>query len=701
MASLKQTKIYGALEVYNGENKVNIAVDPENYPNGVMSIGRINIDGIEMYKSGDSLGITYPIATEMINATTVNASTITADEITELSTLTFTGNTGTISGLKTLSFETGSPGSNSITKVNSIELGGDDSKITNLSSLNMKSNGTISFSSLTSGTVIEGTKIKFMKPTPNTTSTILDASELNIGTGMLTGSTEPFRIRGSSNSIPDTSFPAVARNDRDLRIIAPTYISSGYDISYNPNTKENELFEKNILSIINNTLLIKSYNTIAHKDGVTAGANIIGYEYSEDDVASFDNEKIKIYKPLYGYGDNNTNGYGGITIARDDSSESEDKDKNITLTLSPTKISFNGRNPIIIGGDGNDYGDNLNNNYKSIAIGHKATNNADKGVSIGYNAVSSSNSVAIGNMANATGANSITIGAASGSGEENTGDYSIVIGNYKQPNPHSIAIGNMISNHYGSTGSTNGYNIVIGDYGKITGSYNVVVGARAQGTGSAGSEHSTSIGYSSKAYGNSAVAIGANASASKEGSVAIGQGASCDIAGDVSFKNTANLHAKSYLTDSDKMEKTDIKDFRDVSYLKLIMDLRPVSYRFNYRSDYAIENGNEEYLHKYGIQEYDKDAHSKAKKAHKRTHSGFIAQEVKAAIDKHFPNDDHLDIVSIHGIDTGIYQRGEVEEGYEKYSMNYSGLIPVLVKAIQEQQKEIEYLRTEIEKLKK
>lgn len=80
---------------------------------------------------------------------------------------------------------------------------------------------------------------------------------------------------------------------------------------------------------------------------------------------------------------------------------------------------------------------------------------------------------------------------------------------------------------------------------------------------------------------------------------------------------------------------------------------------------------------------------------------GFIAQDVKETIEKHFPNNDHLDIVSIDKMDTGEFQKGEVDAGYERYYMNYTALIPVLVKSIQEQQAEIEELKAEIAKLKK
>ena len=523
MASLKQSQIYGALKIYNGTNENNITIDP-------------NENGGKLTFSDD----------------------------------VYFG--------KAINFKSDSTNSNNIINVHSIEFNENGSEITKLNKLDMTSGGTITFSSPISGTVIEGTKIKFMKPFGDTTSTTLDASELDIGTGLLAGSTEPFRIRGSSNSIPEGSVDIV-RKDRELRIIAPTYISSGYDISYNPDTTEKELFEKNILSIINNTLLIKSYNKKAH--------STLGYEYNEEDVASFDNEKIIIYKPLYGCSDNDVNGYGGITIARNDSSESEVKDKNITLTLSPTKISFNGRNPIRIGGDDKTYSDSLNNNYKSIAIGHQSQTNADKAIAIGFKSNATLNSIAIGNEASCTGSNA----------------------------------------------------------------------------------------------------------------AAIGSGASCTETKRLQLPTDWRVFAGTTEI-SDRLDKTNIRELSN-SYTSFLMDLKPVTYNFNYRSNYTVKNPDPKFRDKYGIEEYDKTEHLKASKANKRTHVGFIAQDVKKTIEKHFPNNDHLDIVSIDKMDTGEFQRGEVDPGYERYYMNYSAMIPVLVKVLQEQQEEINYLKSEIEKLKK
>jgi hypothetical protein len=65
---------------------------------------------------------------------------------------------------------------------------------------------------------------------------------------------------------------------------------------------------------------------------------------------------------------------------------------------------------------------------------------------------------------------------------------------------------------------------------------------------------------------------------------------------------------------------------------------------------------------------------------------GFIAQDFKKAFD-----------------DVGSYARGVYEpedESKEKWQLDYGTLVPNLVKAIQEQQEQIQVLQNEIQQLK-
>ena len=76
----------------------------------------------------------------------------------------------------------------------------------------------------------------------------------------------------------------------------------------------------------------------------------------------------------------------------------------------------------------------------------------------------------------------------------------------------------------------------------------------------------------------------------------------------------------------------------------------------------------------------------------KKLQVGFIAQEVE----KIFPN------LVEDGVHPGKFNDKTKEEGepISYKAMNYIGLIPVLVKSIQEQQEMIQELKSEIEELK-
>jgi len=114
------------------------------------------------------------------------------------------------------------------------------------------------------------------------------------------------------------------------------------------------------------------------------------------------------------------------------------------------------------------------------------------------------------------------------------------------------------------------------------------------------------------------------------------------------------------------------KDVEDIQYgLKEIMQLRPVAYKWKNNS---LPNGFSIPLDK------------------QKTSLGFLAQEV-APVLKELVRNESWEPVD----EKGNYQLVQ----HDKYQMNYFGLIPVIVKAIQEQQKQIETLKKENDFLKK
>lgn len=114
---------------------------------------------------------------------------------------------------------------------------------------------------------------------------------------------------------------------------------------------------------------------------------------------------------------------------------------------------------------------------------------------------------------------------------------------------------------------------------------------------------------------------------------------------------------------SDRRDKTDIEN-TDLG-LEFIKELRPVRFRWNYREDYT---------------EYIETQHENdGSKKRKRFHQGLIAQEVKETMDK-------------LGVDFGGYQDHSINGGKDVLSIGYEELIPVLIKAVQEQQQQIDDL---------
>ncbi len=191
------------------------------------------------------------------------------------------------------------------------------------------------------------------------------------------------------------------------------------------------------------------------------------------------------------------------------------------------------------------------------------------------------------------------------------------------------------------------HNTAIGNHTLMstTGNTNTALGANSGGTITGGSSNTT-IGFAADvAVGTfvNATAIGAEAIVDASNTIQLGNN-------DVTNVNTsADMFARSFNATSDKRLKRNIAPLHNS--IGAIMQLKPVSYEK--KSTLASTN--------YSIKE-----------------NGFIAQELQ----KVMPS--------------------LVTEGTDKdklLSVNYIALIPVLTKAIQEQQNEIEELKKMVERL--
>jgi len=132
---------------------------------------------------------------------------------------------------------------------------------------------------------------------------------------------------------------------------------------------------------------------------------------------------------------------------------------------------------------------------------------------------------------------------------------------------------------------------------------------------------------------------------------------SFDIGNNIVGQHWDKVVANEFVVFSDQRLKEDIKSVDDGSLSK-IMQLRPVSYNYLQKVDASQKN-----------------------------HTGLLAQEVQ----KVFPE-------AISNIDIDINKDGEIiQTESDHLSMNYLELIPHLIKAIQEQQREIDKLVLQVQ----
>ena len=308
----------------------------------------------------------------------------------------------------------------------------------------------------------------------------------------------------------------------------------------------------------------------------------------------------------------------------------------------------------------------------------------------GYNAVLGSEIL----KRNVTGRGNVGIGY--GVMQENTeGSYNVGIG-------YGVLNGSIASS----------YNIGIGMYAGnsiISGRYNIAIGYRAlcKNTGQ-GNYGSIAIGKSAldeNTTGTSNVAIGTNALRYGDYGNTIGIGYDVAVTGN-SQAQIGNSSVTVYCygavqNRSDQRDKTDIQDTK--LGLDFILKLRPREFRWDYREDYINQKAKEkelgdienlkitekekekkrnEILKKYSLENVVKDGKQKGW----RLHQGFIAQEV-------------FQVMRELGVDFGGYQDHSINGGRDVLSLGYEEFISVIVKGIQEQQKEIEELKSKIEKL--
>jgi hypothetical protein len=192
-----------------------------------------------------------------------------------------------------------------------------------------------------------------------------------------------------------------------------------------------------------------------------------------------------------------------------------------------------------------------------------------------------------------------------------------------------------------------------------TGSYAVAVGNDAQAT----QNYATAIGSGTRASAVNSMALGSGTVVAAANTVRIGNSSVVQIVGSATLVNL-----------SDGRYKTSVKE--NVPGLAFITKLRPVTFKW----DLAKLNSMD------GAEPLASDpmlGEGREAKA-KKVNTGFIAQEVEAAARE-------------CGYDFSGVVKPENEQS--QYQLGYSEFVVPLVKAVQEQQKEIDELRQALGRL--
>jgi len=233
----------------------------------------------------------------------------------------------------------------------------------------------------------------------------------------------------------------------------------------------------------------------------------------------------------------------------------------------------------------------------------------------------------------------------------------------------------------GVSGNSNSGNTVVGALAfdaVTTGNNNTVLGNQA-GTNMTSGGQNVIIGHNTAGdltTGSNNVIIGRESEVASSGdnnSIVLGESVTCVGSGNFTFgfsTTDSNIAAgaDTITTPSDERYKENIAD--STAGLSFINDLRPVTFQWKKEKDVPSD-------HRSYVEGSDK----RVMNSNGETNHGFIAQEVKTAIDNH----------------------AEIKDGFNMWSedstdgrqrLGAGALIPILVKAIQELSAEIETLKS-------
>lgn len=337
------------------------------------------------------------------------------------------------------------------------------------------------------------------------------------------------------------------------------------------------------------------------------------------------------------------------------------------VQIGNTSTSAGGSSAIAIGSSAIASG-----NY-TVAMGTNSYAASLYGVAIGYYAQDQggTGNIVIGN---ANIASSISRGIAIGHESIGQGNQCVAIGNNSVvANFNGVAVGS-----YAEVDSNSNNGVAVGAYSYVGGTYGVAVGASAYAQYS----NSVAVGYNAKGPTTAqSTRIGCGTYSSTGQALLLGSGSTA-----FTYMNAAG---SSWSTASDMRDKTDVSEITHA--LDFLMEIKPITYVMNSRQNYLYKDENGvPLLDENNKQYYDKEAHERGDKKKHRRFAGVSAQETYSALLNAYGDDNYADIV-----DNNKYDNPD-DEYIEQLSVQYERFIPFLIKAIQEQQKEIEDLKTKL-----
>jgi hypothetical protein len=324
------------------------------------------------------------------------------------------------------------------------------------------------------------------------------------------------------------------------------------------------------------------------------------------------------------------------------------------------------------------------NMHRSVGLGYSALNKVttgNKNVAIGSRAMENNTvgymNIGIGWIAlnkNLKGKGNVAIGGSEALQSNTDGSYNVAIGDramtFNKTGNQNIAIGyfSLGNNIVGNDNVLIGYD----SGGSITGNYNVGLGTLTLNQNSSGSSN-VAIGYYALRQTKGSRNLGVGYKAGYDNVLGNNNSFFGNEAGPGSsnLTNATAIGYKAIVNDSDKIRLGN-------SYITVIEG----QVAFTNASDRRLKQ--EIKSTKYGLDEVLKlEPVDYVLKSNGLEQIGFIAQDVKPLIPE---------------VVTG--KEGDLEKG-ETLGITYTSLIPVLTKAIQEQQKIIQELLSRIEKLEK